>query len=299
MAVFIFDEYKSLFLKTIYLDFFERSGFMKKLIALVSVLSMLFCGCSTTTKNDDVQTANDKKDVEVTDKLSNEEIDSLDNTLVGFGQGVEVNEKNVPTGAIQFNEKYKDLSAYSYNEDEAKITLTFDQGYENGYTSQILDTLKEKKVHAVFFVLLDYAEKNPELIKRMIDEGHTVANHSATHPSFPSVSTDEMIDEVMQVHDYMKENYNYEMTLFRFPKGEFSQKSLGVVKNCGYESVFWSFAYADWDVNNQPDETQALEKIVGGAHEGAIYLLHSVSKTNADVLGDAIDKIREKGFEFK
>ncbi len=271
---------------------------MKKLIVLVSAL-LLLCGCSTRNVDSEVQTANDKKDVEVTDKLSESDIDSLDNTLVGFGQGIEVDDKNTPIGAVQFNEKYKDLSAYSYNEDEKKITLTFDQGYENGYTAQILDTLKEKNVHAVFFVLLDYAEKNPELIKRMIAEGHTVANHSATHPSFPAVSVDEMNDEIMQVHNYLKENYDYEMTLFRFPKGEFSEKSLGVVKNCGYESVFWSFAYADWDVNNQPDEAQALEKIVGGAHEGAIYLLHSVSKTNANVLGDAIDAIREKGFEFK
>lgn len=271
---------------------------MKKLIVLVSAM-LLLCGCSSANRDSEVQTANDKKDVEITDKLTDEEINSLDNTLVGFGQGVEVNEENIPTGAVQFNEKYKELSAYSYNEDEKKITLTFDQGYENGYTAQILDTLKEKNVHAVFFVLLDYAEKNPELIQRMIDEGHTVANHSASHPSFPSISADEMTDEIMQVHDYIKENYDYEMTLFRFPKGEFSEKSLGVVENCGYESVFWSFAYADWDVDNQPDETQALEKIVGGAHEGAIYLLHSVSETNTNVLGDAIDAIREKGFEFK
>ncbi len=266
---------------------------MKRLITL-ALMSALLCSCSAQSSGDTQAAKNVDNAV-----LSESEIESLDNTLVGFGQGTEVNDENIPTGAVMFNDEYGELSACSYNEDSEKITLTFDQGYENGYTSQILDTLKEKNVHAVFFVLLDYAEKNPELIERMIDEGHTVANHSTTHASFPSISTDEMIDEVMTVHDYMLENYDYEMTLFRFPKGEFSKKALGVVKNCGYESVFWSFAYEDWNVDSQPDEAQALEKIVGAAHKGAIYLLHSVSKTNANVLGQAIDEIRANGFEFE
>ena len=96
----------------------------------------------------------------------------------------------------------------------------------------------------------------------------------------------------------MEENYDYTMTVFRPPMGEFSEFSLGVTANCGYETELWSFAYADWDVNNQPDEGQALEKLVNAAHPGAIYLLHSVSKTNTDILADFIDRVRAGGFEF-
>ncbi len=270
---------------------------MKKL-ALILLPVMLFCGCKANNVNPDDDSAAVNKVGEEMSSSSQTDIESLDGTLCGYGQGTETDENNLPLGAKQFNEKYEDLDAYAYSTDNKKITLTFDQGYENGYTAQILDTLKEKGVSAVFFVLKDYAEKNPDLIKRMIDEGHTVANHSDSHPSFPEISADEMVDEIMSVHDYIKENYDYEMTLFRFPKGEYSEKALAVVKNCGYKSVFWSYAYEDWDTENQPDEGYATEKLVSAAHEGAIYLLHSVSQTNANILGNVIDKIREAGFEF-
>ena len=101
------------------------------------------------------------------------------------------------------------------------------------------------------------------------------------------------------MHDYVKENFGVEMSLFRPPMGEFSQYSLGVTANCGYRTMMWSFAYADWDTTNQPDRAEALDKLINGAHKGAVYLLHSVSQTNADVLGEVIDKIRENGFEFE
>ncbi len=158
--------------------------------------------------------------------------------------------------------------------------------------------LKEKKVKATFFLLQDYAEKNPELVKRMIDEGHIVGNHSVHHYSMPTLGQAECESEIKDFHKYMEDNYDYTMTVFRPPMGEFSEFSLGVTANCGYETELWSFAYADWDVNNQPDEGQALEKLVNAAHPGAIYLLHSVSKTNTDILGDFIDRVRAGGFEF-
>lgn len=233
----------------------------------------------------------------------NKDLSSLDNTLIGYGQGVNVNKDNIPQGAIDFNEKYSKYDAYAYNEkseaDSKKtITLTFDQGYENGYTSKILDTLKEKNVKATFFVVGDYVEKNPELIKRMIDEGHTIGNHSLTHKTMPNISNSECEDEITSLHKLMKDKYNYEMTLFRAPKGEFSERTLALTQNLKYKSVFWSFAYADWDVNNQPDETQSLEKIKSAKHNGAIYLLHSVSKTNVAILGDVIDDLKSDGYSF-
>ena len=216
----------------------------------------------------------------------------------GYGQGVQLDGSNRPLGALEFNAQYGKFSATAINEKDRKITLTFDQGYENGYTSKILDTLKEKKVHAVFFVVQDYAEKNPELVQRMIDEGHTVGNHSVTHRSMPELSPEECRQEVRGLQRYIKENFGYVPTLFRPPMGEFSEQSLAITEECGNETMLWSFAYADWDVNDQPDPAEAKEKLIGAAHEGAIYLLHSVSETNAKILGDVIDGIRAEGFEF-
>lgn len=226
------------------------------------------------------------------------QIQPLSTEKQGYGQGVQVDGKNRPLGALQFNERYGKYSAVALNEDDPKITLTFDQGYENGYTSEILDTLKEKKVHAVFFVLQDYAEKNPDLVQRMIDEGHTIGSHSVTHRSMPDLTAEECEEEVRGFNRYMKENYGYMPSLFRPPMGEFSEQSLSITEQCGCKTMMWSFAYADWDVNSQPDPDEAKEKLIGAAHEGAIYLLHSVSSTNAEVLGDVIDGIRDKGFEF-
>ena len=217
----------------------------------------------------------------------------------GYGQGVQLDDKNRPTGALDFNANYGKYGAEALREDKKNILLTFDQGYENGYTAQILDTLKEKKVKAVFFLLQDYAERNPELVQRMIDEGHIVGNHSVSHYSMPDLSVEECRQEIEGLQEYMKQNFGVTMKLFRPPMGEFSEQSLSVTKDCGLSTMLWSFAYADWDVNAQPDPAQAKEKLIGAAHEGAVYLLHSVSQTNAEVLGEVIDGIRDGGFEFE
>lgn len=234
------------------------------------------------------------------------DLSSLDNTTIGYGQGVIVDSENKPKGAIDFNEKYSKYNAIAMAKTDADkennkktIYLTFDQGYENGFTAKILDTLKEKNVKATFFVLQDYAEKNPELIKRMIDEGHTIGNHSVSHPSMPSISIEEAKEEIMGLHNYIKDNFGYEMTEFRPPKGEFSERILQLANECGYKTVLWSFAYADWDVNNQANESEALQKVTDAKHDGAIYLLHSVSETNANILGDVIDNLKNDGYEFK
>ncbi|SFC42749.1 polysaccharide deacetylase family protein [Ruminococcus albus] len=216
----------------------------------------------------------------------------------GYGQGVQVDEKNRTTGALDFNRTYGKFNAIALNEDTDNITLTFDQGYENGYTSGILDTLKEKNVKAVFFLVQDYAERNPELVRRMIDEGHTVANHSVHHYSMPSLTPETARSEIMGMHEYMQKNFGVEMNLFRPPMGEFSEQSLAVTSDCGYRTMLWSFAYADWDTDDQPEPAESLEKLKNAAHPGAIYLLHSVSATNAKILPELIDSIRAEGFEF-
>lgn len=226
------------------------------------------------------------------------ELEAMDTTKNGWGLGPYTDDKGRPVDATRAQEQYGQYEAYYIYPDDGNFYLTFDEGYENGYTPQILDVLKEKNVKAVFFVTMQYVKEEPELVQRMIDEGHVVGNHSVRHKSMPTLSIDEMISEVMDLHNYMLENFNYEMDLFRPPMGEFSQQSLAVLQDLGYKSVLWSFAYKDYDVNAQPNPDTALEKIVSTAHSGEICLLHAVSATNTAVLGDVIDQIRERGLTF-
>lgn len=227
------------------------------------------------------------------------ETDAFDRTKIGYGQGTIKDDKNCPVGAVDFNKAYSQYDAYALKENEGKtIYLTFDQGYENGYTEKILDTLKEKNVKATFFVVGDYAKRNESLLRRMLDEGHTVGNHSMSHYSMPELSESECCEEINSLHEYVLDNYGYEMTLFRPPMGEFSEFSLAVTQSCGYETMLWSFAYYDWVTDDQPDPAAAKEKLVSAAHDGAVYLLHSVSSTNAQILGEVIDELKAQGYNF-
>lgn len=220
---------------------------------------------------------------------------------IPFGVGSNFDEvTNRPTGLDYYTNLYGNYAADFILPDSGYVYLTFDEGYENGYTPTILDTLKEKNVKAVFFVTLPFAKENPELMQRMIDEGHMIGNHTVNHPSdgLQSLSVDEQIYEIKEVNDYVLENFGYQMKLFRFPTGAFSEQSLAIVQSLGYRSVFWSFAHRDWVVDDQPDITEALNNAVAKSHSGAIYLLHAVSSTNTQMLGDFIDQVRAKGLEF-
>jgi delta-lactam-biosynthetic de-N-acetylase len=237
--------------------------------------------------------------------LENEQIDlsGLDTTCLDWGQGGDLDEYNRPAGCMQYQEKYGMYNAYFIKDEPEKkvIYLTMDEGYEYGCSSRILDTLKEKNVHAVFFVTKSYAEQNPDLVRRMIDEGHEVGNHSVTHPAagLPSQDIETQTNEINENHRYIKEQFGYDMHLFRYPAGKFSQQSIALINNLNYKSVFWSFAYLDYDVENQPDPAESLQKIMSKLHPGAIYLLHAESETNTQILGDFIDQARAQGYEFK
>ena len=220
---------------------------------------------------------------------------AADCTRIGYGQGTSVDALNRPTDAMQFNARYGDLDAFALSADDNRIIITFDQGYENGYTAKILDTLKEKDVHAIFFLTGDYAKSEEAIVKRMIAEGHTLGNHGMTHASLPTLSEDGVREEIMSLHNYVLNNYDYEMQYFRCPCGEYSEQALETVQKCGYKTVFWSFAYVDW-TDAQPSAAEAMERLTKSAHGGEILLLHSVSATNAEILGDVIDSFREQGF---
>lgn len=231
--------------------------------------------------------------------MAERDYSALDAESHGYGQGVHFDDLNRPRGAVEFNNDYSHYNAAAISNTEEKVmTLTFDQGYENGFTPMILDTLKEKGVKAVFFIVGDYAKRQPELVERMRDEGHTVGSHSMKHYSMPELSANEAKEEITSLHDYVSEHFGINMTLFRPPKGEYSERSLAVTNDLGYKTVLWSFAYADWDTKNQPDRQTSLNKLIERAHPGAIYLLHSVSETNANILGDFIDAMLAEGYTF-
>lgn len=222
----------------------------------------------------------------------------LDNTRREYGPGSRKDSANRPTGAVAAQEKAAKYGAVFIAPQSNNVYLTFDLGYENGYTAKILDTLKKKNAKGIFFVTMCYCEKSPEIVARIINEGHILGNHSVSHKSFPTLTVAEMKKEIQGLHDYIKTEYGYEMFLFRPPMGEYSVRSLAVAQSLGYQTMNWSFAYKDWDTKSQPDEAAAKQKMLNDVHGGAIYLIHAVSKTNAAVLGDVIDGIRAKDFEI-
>ncbi len=188
---------------------------------------------------------------------------------------------------------------YDTKSTEKVLYLTFDCGWENGCTDKVLDTLKEKKVPAAFFCTLDHIKSSPELIARMINEGHIVGNHSAKHPDFSEISRQRMADEILTCENYLRENYGYSSKFFRFPEGSYNENSLELVSSMGLTSVFWSCAYADWDVNKTKGGQYAFDTVTARLHPGAIILLHSVSPDNAEALGNIIDWARNNGYVFK
>lgn len=190
---------------------------------------------------------------------------------------------------------------YLGNTSEKVIYLTFDEGYENGNTGKILDILKELNVPAAFFIVKPYIDKEPELVKRMVSEGHIVGNHTVHHPSMAQIHDSEKFKaELTGVEDAYKELTGEEMPkFFRPPMGKYSKESLEMTKNLGYKTIFWSFAYKDWLVNDQPSESRGIEKITNGSHPGCIMLLHAVSDTNTKILKQVIKTLQDSGYEFK
>lgn len=179
------------------------------------------------------------------------------------------------------------------------LYLTFDCGWENGYTAKCLDVLKEKNVPAAFFCTLDHIKSSPEIVARMINEGHIVGNHTASHADFSDISRQEMADEILVCDNYLRENFGYSTSFFRYPEGAYTENSLELVDSMGYKTIFWSCAYADWDVNATKGGNYAFETVTSRLHPGAIILLHSVSPDNAEALDDIIDYARKNGYEFK
>jgi peptidoglycan-N-acetylmuramic acid deacetylase len=181
-----------------------------------------------------------------------------------------------------------------------EIYLTFDNGYENGYTEKVLDILNEKKVRAAFFVTGHYVKDQPSLLRRMASEGHVIGNHSWSHPDMSQISNSRLKEELDKVKDEVsKITGQQEMPFMRPPRGIFSERMLGVSEKLGYTNVFWSIAYKDWDTKTQKGWKYAYDNVMSQLHPGAVILLHTVSKDNAEALEKIIDDTRNRGFEFK
>ena len=210
-------------------------------------------------------------------------------------------EGKTPVGNATFEELAKYDAFYAEQTEEKHIYLTFDVGYENGNTASILDTLKKHNVSATFFVVGTYIESDPELVKRMAEEGHIVGNHTWHHPDMSQIAAmDAFKKELEDVENAYLEVTGEEMTKFyRPPQGKYSEANLKMAQELEYKTFFWSLAYVDWYDDNQPTKEEAFDKLLGRIHPGAIVLLHSTSDTNSLILDELIQKWEEMGYTIR
>ena len=216
--------------------------------------------------------------------------------------GLSFQEEGKPPVTDVSAEKLAKYDTYFAKQTNDKVLyLTFDAGYENGNTPAILDALKKHKAPATFFVVGNYLNTSPELVKRMTDEGHIVGNHTYHHPDMSTISTKDAFEkELIDVEKQYQKITGKEMTKFyRPPQGKFNETNLQMAKDLGYHTFFWSLAYVDWDQNNQPSKEEAFEKLLSRVHPGAIVLLHSTSETNAKILDELLTKWENMGYRFE
>jgi peptidoglycan-N-acetylmuramic acid deacetylase len=201
---------------------------------------------------------------------------------------------------VAVTSKYNAITGHKQGK---KVYLTFDEGYENGYTPLILDALKEKGVKAAFFLTGDFIDSEPELVKRMYEEGHILGNHTDRHPLMSDLSENQFREELAAVEKKLNKllGVNYDMKYYRPPQGYFSERDLALAQNMGYRLVFWSFAYDDYSKPNESSEElirKAYLCVTQSAHEGEVLLLHAVSRVNSQILGDVIDCYQSQGYTF-
>lgn len=223
-------------------------------------------------------------------------------TISDGNWGLSFQEEGQPPVANATAEELAGYNAfYADDTDEKVMYITFDAGYENGYTEKILDVLKKHQVKAAFFLVGNYIETSPELVKRMVEEGHLVGNHTYTHPDMSSISTIGSFEkELKQLEEKYREVTGKEMKkYYRPPQGKYSESNLKMASDMGYKTVFWSLAYVDWYESDQPTKEEAFEKLIPRAHPGAIVLLHSTSRTNSEILDELLTRWEDMGYEFR
>ena len=209
-------------------------------------------------------------------------------------------EGKTPSGPASGEQLRKYGAAYAGDDDEKVLYLTFDAGYENGCTRQILDTLKKHNAPAAFFLVGSYLQKNADLVRLMVEQGHIVGNHTMDHPDMSKLSDPEAFSQQLrEVEDLFLEVTGKELPKFyRPPQGVYSEENLKLAQKLGYHTVFWSLAYKDWENNAQPTRDYAFSKLLPRAHNGAVVLLHSTSQTNAQILDELLTRWEQEGYRF-
>lgn len=218
-----------------------------------------------------------------------------------YGWGYKRNSNHEVPDIGKYQEMLEKYGAYYADlSDEKVIYLTFDNGYEQGHTANVLDVLKEKSIPATFFVTGHYVDSEPELIKRMVDEGHIIGNHSYHHPDFTKLTKEDMNKELETLSEAVANvSDQKEIKYLRPPRGLFNEQTLQWSNDLGYIHIFWSLAFQDWDTGQQKGKQYAYHQIMKQIHPGAIILLHTVSSDNAEALSHVIQKLQEDGYEFK
>lgn len=292
---------------------------MKKTFAIVLFMLLLLCACGKEEAKEPDQKDPDKTEINTNDDSSKEETDEpiivpidfekpfdetdLSTDKYEFSYGIAKDSQ--PHSITMDNQTLFDswdtnTLAWDNKSDDKRLYLTFDCGYPyEDCVPTMLDILKEKGAPGTFFCTMQYLEQAPDMVQRMIDEGHIVGNHTVNHPSdCAALSTSEMLSEVKGVHDKLLSDFNYNAKYFRFPGGTYSEKMLKSVSNTGYRIIFWSLAHYDWDPNDQPGVQQAFDTVTSRLHPGAVILLHTTAPDNVAMLGDFIDYARSQGYEF-
>lgn len=225
---------------------------------------------------------------------------ALDRAVPTGSWGLSFQTPEQPPAAPMSPERLRELDGAYCDPDGGKVLyLTFDAGYENGYTDEILDVLQKHQVPAAFFVTGDYLKRSADLVRRMTREGHIVGNHTLHHPDMTALSAEEFAAELQGAEELYFDITEQTMPKFyRPPQGVYDERSLEQAKEKGYRTVFWSLAYADWDNEHQPDPDAAVEKLNSRIHDGAVILLHATSKTNAEILDRLLTGWEEMGYRF-
>lgn len=222
---------------------------------------------------------------------------NIKSNAYGFGL---VNKIDTRPSIGKYENILKNNNAIYIGDDKKELYLTFDCGYENGYTNQILDTLKETDTKAIFFITGHYLNSASDIVLRMINEGHIIGNHTYSHKDFTKSSNEEILKDINKLEALFREKTNKEMPKYvRPPRGEFNEKSLKLLKDNGYTSVFWSLAYVDWNKDTFNNNDYSYRQVMKKIHNGAIILMHTVSKDNAVDLKKIILKLKNDGYVFK
>lgn len=223
-----------------------------------------------------------------------------DSSLPTLGWGFKKNQNHQVPDIGSYESEISDTNAFYYDsKNPHKIYLTFDAGYDNGNLPKILDMLKAKGVKATIFVTGDFVKRFPDLLRRIVNEGHIVGNHSFAHKNIAKISEEVMFEDIERLENAYYETTGEKMAkIFRPPEGSFTKEKLRLLSDRGYRTYFWSLAYCDWDVNKQYPVNKTIEVVLQNIHPGAIILMHSVSSSNQEALPVIIDKLLDMNYQF-